>query len=104
MISDRAHIIAPWHRAIEEHSERSRGAMEIGTTRRGIGPAYAFKADRLGLRLADLLNPTVLDRKLETVLESARCRVGLQSLPEPVALSVTGPSFSVSTSLVVRLT
>jgi len=63
-VSDRAHLIMPYHRAIEKESEKLKGARKIGTTGRGIGPAYADKMARIGIRMADLLNPDLLRQKL----------------------------------------
>ena len=70
VISDRAHLILPHHRALEAMAEEARGARKIGTTLRGIGPAYEDKAGRRGLRMADLLRPSVMPAKLE---EARRC-------------------------------
>ena len=56
-ISDRAHLVLPYHALEDELSERTRGDMDIGTTKRGIGPAYADKADRSGIRICDLMDP-----------------------------------------------
>ena len=56
-ISDRAHLILPHHRALEALAEELRGARKIGTTLRGIGPAYEDKAGRRGVRMGDLLRP-----------------------------------------------
>ncbi len=64
VISDRAHLILPHHRVLEELSEAARGSRKIGTTNRGIGPAYEDKAGRRGLRTADLLRPAALPDKL----------------------------------------
>jgi adenylosuccinate synthase len=68
-ISGNAHLIMPWHVAIDGASERRLGKLQIGTTRRGIGPAYADKAARLGIRVQDLLDPKILRQKIETALE-----------------------------------
>ncbi|MGI6209751.1 MAG: adenylosuccinate synthetase, partial [Anaerolineae bacterium] len=57
LISGRAHIIMPYHVALDGASERRRGSSAIGTTQRGIGPAYQDKAARTGLRMYDLLLP-----------------------------------------------
>ena len=57
VISDRAHLILPHHRALESMTEEMRGSRKIGTTQRGIGPAYEDKAGRRGLRMCDLLRP-----------------------------------------------
>jgi adenylosuccinate synthase len=68
-ISGNAHLIMPWHVALDSASERRLGKLQIGTTKRGIGPAYADKAARLGIRVQDLLDPKILREKLETALE-----------------------------------
>ena len=70
-ISDRAHVILPEHRILDALSEDARGDDKIGTTRRGIGPAYESKVARLGVRMADLGNPGMLREKLR-VFRSAR--------------------------------
>jgi adenylosuccinate synthase len=64
-VSDRAHLILPYHKAIERASEQSKGSRRIGTTGRGIGPAYADKMARIGIRAGDLLNPPLFRKKLE---------------------------------------
>ena len=68
-VSDRAHLILPYHRAIERESEKQKGARKIGTTGRGIGPAYADKVARIGIRLADLLEPELFRQRLATNLD-----------------------------------
>jgi adenylosuccinate synthase len=67
-LSGNAHLIMPWHVAIDSVSERRLGKLQIGTTRRGIGPAYADKAARLGIRVQDILDPKILGQKFETAL------------------------------------
>ena len=62
-ISNRAHVILPYHRMIELASENAPGRVKIGTTSRGIGPAYEDKMGRRGLRVADLLDLKLLSRK-----------------------------------------
>ena len=64
-ISERAHVILPYHKAIDKAAEQSKGSRRIGTTGRGIGPSYADKISRIGIRMGDLLNPAVFRRKLE---------------------------------------
>jgi len=64
-ISHRAHLILPYHKAIEKAAEQSKGSRRIGTTGRGIGPSYADKMARIGIRAGDLLNPSLFRRKLE---------------------------------------
>ncbi|MCX8108490.1 MAG: adenylosuccinate synthase, partial [Verrucomicrobiae bacterium] len=56
-ISETAHIVFPYHRILDEQREAIKGKQKIGTTKRGIGPAYADKAARTGLRMIDLMNP-----------------------------------------------
>ena len=58
----------PWHIAIDGASEKRLGKLQIGTTRRGIGPAYADKAARIGIRVQDLLDAKILRQKIETAL------------------------------------
>ncbi|MDQ4018251.1 MAG: adenylosuccinate synthase [Actinomycetota bacterium] len=67
-VSGNAHLIMPWHLAIDSASERRLGRLQIGTTRRGIGPAYADKAARIGIRVQDILDPKILRQKFETAL------------------------------------
>jgi adenylosuccinate synthase len=67
-LSGNAHLIMPWHVAIDSASERRLGKLQIGTTRRGIGPAYADKVARLGIRVQDILDPKILRQKFETAL------------------------------------
>jgi adenylosuccinate synthase len=64
-VSGNAHLVMPWHIALDGARERRLGRLQIGTTRRGIGPAYADKATRIGIRVQDLLDPKILRQKLE---------------------------------------
>ena len=64
-VSQRAHLILPYHKAIDRASEQSKGSRKIGTTGRGIGPSYADKMARIGILMGDLLNPPLFKRKLE---------------------------------------
>ena len=57
LISDCAHLVLPYHRLIDESRELRKGDQKIGTTKRGIGPAYGDKAARTGLRMSDLMQP-----------------------------------------------
>jgi adenylosuccinate synthase len=77
VISDRAHLILPHHRLLEAMAEEARGERKIGTTLRGIGPAYEDKAGRRGLRMADLLRPSAMPAKLEEARRSYEeiCRI-----------------------------
>jgi len=67
-ISTNAHLITPYHRTIDKVSERFLGKSKIGTTGRGIGPAYADKINRIGLRVQDLFDPSILRQKIEAAL------------------------------------
>jgi adenylosuccinate synthase len=64
-LSGNAHLVMPWHVALDGARERRLGRLQIGTTRRGIGPAYADKATRIGIRVQDLLDQKILRQKLE---------------------------------------
>jgi adenylosuccinate synthase len=67
-VSGNAHLIMPWHVAIDQASERRLGKLQIGTTRRGIGPCYADKASRIGIRVQDVLDAKILRQKIEVAL------------------------------------
>ncbi len=64
LISDAAHLVMPYHCALDGQRESLKGSKKIGTTKRGIGPAYADKASRVGLRTGDLLRPDLFKKKL----------------------------------------
>ena len=64
-ISNRAHVILPYHIKLDEVEELRKGANKIGTTKKGIGPAYMDKAARVGIRIADLLDREIFEEKLE---------------------------------------
>ncbi|MBM7648160.1 adenylosuccinate synthase [Bacillus ectoiniformans] len=68
-ISNRAHVILPYHLKIDEVEEERKGANKIGTTKKGIGPAYMDKAARVGIRMADLLDRQAFEEKLTRNLE-----------------------------------
>lgn len=68
-VSEKAHIVMPYHRLLDQLYESLRGKEKIGTTGRGIGPAYEDKVARWGIRVVDLLHPDVLAAKLKPVLE-----------------------------------
>src|SRR5439155_4052779 len=71
-LSGEAHLVMPWHVAIDQASERRLGSLQIGTTKRGIGPCYADKAARLGIRVQDLLDPSILRKKIMAAMEPKR--------------------------------
>ena len=68
-LSGNAHLIMPYHAELDRLTERKLGKNSLGTTKRGIGPAYADKAARVGLRVQDLLDPKIFREKLEVVLK-----------------------------------
>jgi adenylosuccinate synthase len=68
-ISTNAHLITPYHRTIDKVSERFLGKAKIGTTGRGIGPAYADKINRIGIRVQDLFDTSILRQKIEGALK-----------------------------------
>lgn len=70
-VSSRAHLIMPYHRALDHTSEERLGNEKIGTTLRGIGPAYEDKAGRRGIRVSDALSPETLRMRIERNLEEA---------------------------------
>ena len=68
LVSANAHLITPYHRTLDKVGERYLGKNRIGTTGRGIGPAYADKIARIGIRLQDLFDPSILEQKVDTAL------------------------------------
>jgi len=69
MISERAHVIMPYHQSVDHARERFKGDKKIGTTGRGIGPAYEDKATRRGIRFVDMLDNKVFAEKVNTILD-----------------------------------
>jgi adenylosuccinate synthase len=69
LISETAHLVLPYHRELDEQREILKGKNKIGTTKRGIGPAYGDKAARVGLRMIDLVNPSRFEEKLRTKIK-----------------------------------
>lgn len=80
-ISDAAHVILPFHQALDAAEEQRRGAGRIGTTLRGVGPAYADKAARLGIRISDLFRHHLLLDRLEANLRHTDDVLRLHGLP-----------------------
>ncbi len=68
LISDRAHLVMPWHRELDALQEKARGSEGLGTTKRGIGPAYSDKAERSGIRMCDLMEPETFKVRVRSVL------------------------------------
>jgi adenylosuccinate synthase len=69
LISERAHLVMPYHILLDNLQEQARGDSKIGTTGRGIGPAYSDKVGRVGLRASDLLDDAMLEERLGTAIE-----------------------------------
>lgn len=74
-ISNRAQLLMPYHRILDELEEAARGSDTIGTTKRGVGPAYSDKATRSGLRIGDLLNPDWLEGRLDQALSTVNRKI-----------------------------
>src|SRR5881296_829576 len=74
-ISANAHLIMPYHLLLDHAGEAKLGKLQIGTTRRGIGPCYADKAARLGIRVQDLLDEKILKKKITAALEPKRLQL-----------------------------
>ena len=85
VISKNTHLILPYHTVIEEIDEERRGARKIGTTLRGIGPAYEDKMARRGIRAGDLLDLSVLKEKIEDNVEERKGLFSLFHKPVPDA-------------------
>src|SRR6476619_5809976 len=71
-VSANAHLIMPYHKLLDQEGEAKLGKLQIGTTRRGIGPCYADKAARLGIRMQDLLDENILRKKIYAAMEPKR--------------------------------
>jgi adenylosuccinate synthase len=74
LISSNAHLITSYHTTIDKVTERFLGKNQIGTTGRGIGPAYADKINRMGVRVADIFDEKILRQKVEAALEQKNHR------------------------------
>src|SRR5438105_7005585 len=74
-ISANAHLIMPYHLLLDSAGETKLGRLQIGTTRRGIGPCYADKAARLGIRVQDLLDEKILKKKIVAAMEPKRLQL-----------------------------
>jgi adenylosuccinate synthase len=89
LLSDAAHLVMPWHRALDEAREQRKGRNKIGTTKRGIGPAYGDKAARTGLRTGDLLDAVSFAAKFKARLRENNAvlrSLGAKPLPLQPAL------------------
>src|SRR6202021_3681120 len=82
LISESAHLVFPYHRELDEQREILKGKNKIGTTKRGIGPAYGDKAARTGLRMIDLINATGFGHPRDFRYQSTK-KFQRASEPEP---------------------
>ncbi len=87
-ISNTAHLVMPYHRLFDQLREKQKGSGKIGTTGRGIGPAYADKVSRSGIRLIDLSKPDQFQKKLEEIIPEKNCMLKYY-FKEEQELSVT---------------
>lgn len=87
-ISDRAHVVMPYHMVLDRVEEESRGAEKIGATMRGIGPAYVDKYSRVGIRMADLLDPDTFRAKLASTLAQKNRMITEIYGEQPLSLEV----------------
>ena len=88
-VSNRAHLLLPWHKALDAAKEGSRGAKAIGTTGRGIGPAYEDKVGRVGIRVADCLDPGRLRALVEENVEIKRAALATLGSDAEISIEAT---------------
>ncbi|MBP3191363.1 adenylosuccinate synthase [Natronogracilivirga saccharolytica] len=81
LISETAHVIMPYHKSLDKVGESALGQQKIGTTGRGIGPAYMHKIARVGIRIMDLLDPDFLRQKMEANLTEVNARLAAYNSP-----------------------
>src|SRR5262249_53152458 len=92
VISETAHLVMPYHKILDEHGEVHRGKRKIGTTKRGIGPAYCDKASRSGLRALDLMNSHLFQEKLQERIRENNVLVRLMG-GKPLSFSTLWPVY-----------
>ena len=80
-VSDRAHLVLPWHKALDAAHEKRKGDAKVGTTLRGIGPAYGDKIARTGLRCADLHDLPAFEQKLRATLAQVNAQLVVLGAP-----------------------
>ena len=83
-ISDRAHVIMPYHKYLDGAEERLRGSSKIGTTKRGIGPCYSDKIARRGIRIRDLLDEERLRNRIQRILPIKKALFQVHNIDEPL--------------------
>ena len=85
IISDRAHLIMPYHKVLDKVKEKARGKNDIGTTGKGIGPCYTDKFERCGIRVCDLMHEDIFEAKLRENVETKNLSfIGLVFIYVPV--------------------
>jgi adenylosuccinate synthase len=95
VVSDNAHLILDYHKAMDASEETGRGSQRIGTTLRGVGPAYRDKAARIGIRAGDIRYPALLRRRLDGAVAEANRALAAPGAPSSIrARSQTGCSRS----------
>jgi adenylosuccinate synthase len=86
VISDRAHLVMPYHVVLDSLEEGARGTEALGTTGKGIGPAYVDKASRTGIRMGDLIDPASLLTRLQPVMEQKNAIITKVYGGQPIAI------------------
>lgn len=99
-ISNRAHVVFPYHKLLDKLAEEARGDMKIGTTQKGIGPCYMDKVERTGIRLCDLLNPEAFLALLTAQVEKKNQQLTAVYGHEPMAVE---PIYSAYLAMTERL-
>jgi adenylosuccinate synthase len=85
LVSDRAHLVLPYHMLMDQAQEAKRGDEAIGTTGRGIGPAYGDKVERIGLRVGDLRDKDTLKRRLTQIAEHKNALLEMMQRPDRIS-------------------
>ncbi len=92
-ISSAAHVVFPYHRMLDVLEEEARGENKIGTTSRGIGPAYQDKVARIGIRMGEFVNPTIFEQRLHEVL-AVKNRLLMMFGSEPIEFDALFKEYS----------
>lgn len=87
-ISNYAHVVFPYHKLLDKLHEKQKGSQSIGTTGKGIGPCYADRANRIGIRLAELMRPDILKQRLQTTLFAKNQELQIIFQQEPLLLDI----------------
>ena len=98
-VSGRSHLLMPYHKRLDQLNELKRGESKIGTTGRGIGPAYEDKIARVGVRVADLMNPEHARKLIEAGTDRANEKIGNAAIEPLVAADVVAGVFAIADRL-----